>query len=119
MSTDLEQLGHAALGLLQTALAFKSKGPRHHGDGENAHLTCQRGNHWRRARACAAAEARGDEHHVRAFESFDDLVGIFESRAAAHVGICSRAKAGGQPHAELQLDGSLGELAKPAHPYSP
>jgi len=63
------------------------------------------------AGAGAAAEAGGDEDHVGAFESFDDLVGIFEGGAAADVGIGSGAEAHGEADAELQLDGSWESLS--------
>ena len=57
----------------------------------------------RRAGAGAAAQAGGDEHHVGAFQRFDDLVGILERGLAADFGIRARAQAIGQLHAKLQL----------------
>ena len=103
----LEQFLQSALGLLHAALAFERERARDDGDGEDAHLAGQRGDHRRRAGAGAAAQAGGDEDHVGAFERLDDLFGIFERGAAAHVGIGARAQAGGEPHAELQLDRGL------------
>ena len=59
----------------------------------------------RGAGAGAAAEAGGDEHHVGAFERFDDLVGIFERGLASDFGIGAGAQAVGELHAELDLHG--------------
>ena len=77
----IHQLGDAALGLVHAALAFEGERLGDHADGERAHLAGQRGDDRRRAGAGAAAQAGGDEHHVGAFEGFDDLVGIFQSAA--------------------------------------
>ncbi len=93
-------------------LAFKGERPGDHRNGERAHLAGQRGNHGSRARARASAQSGGHEHHVRAFESFDDLFGIFQRRAAAHVGIRARAQAAGELHAQLQLHRRLRELQR-------
>ena len=65
-----------------------------------------------RAAAGAAAEARGQKNHVRAFEGFDDFVGIFERRLAANLGIRARAEPLGELPADLQLDGRLGKLER-------
>ena len=97
--------GHAAL-------AFEGEGPGDDGDGERAHFAGERSDDRRGAGAGAAAEAGGDEDHVRAFEGFDDLVGVFERGAAADVGIGAGAEAGGELDAELELDGSLRELER-------
>ena len=66
----------------------------------------------RGAAAGAAAEAGGDEDHVRTFEDFDDLVGIFQGSLAADVGIGAGAQALGELGAELQLDGGLRKLQR-------
>ena len=99
----LEQFLQAALGLLQTALALERERPRDDRNGQNPHLAGERRNHWSRPGSGASAKARRHKHHVRAFESLDDLFGIFERRATAHVGIRARTQPGSQPHAKLQL----------------
>ena len=104
VSTRIDQLLQAALRLLHAPLAFEAERLRHHGHGQRAHLAGERGDDRRRARAGAAAETGGDEHHVRAFERLDDLVGIFERSLAPAFGIRARAQAIGQLDAELDLD---------------
>ena len=106
----LDQLLHAALGLHHAALAFKRKGAGDDGDGQRAHLAGQRCDDGSSSGARATTETRGDEDHVRAFERFDDLVRVFEGGAASDVGVCACAEAAGELDAELQLDGSVGEL---------
>ena len=83
-----------------------------HGNGERAEFAGERSDHGSRAAAGAAAEAGGQENHVRAFEGFDDLVGILERRLAANLGIGARAEALGEFSADLQLDGRLRELQR-------
>src|SRR5205807_7748736 len=57
--------------------------------------------------ASSAAEAGGDEHHVGAFQRFDDLVGILEGRFASNfrIGACSQTV--GELDAELNLHGRV------------
>ena len=62
--------------------------------------------------AGAAAESGGDEHHVGAFEGFDDFVGVFERGLASDVGIGARAEAVGELHAELDLHRRARELER-------
>jgi hypothetical protein len=64
------------------------------------------------ARSSAAAEARGNEDHVGAFERFNDLLRVFKRSAPAHVRVCSGAKTGGETHTELQLHRRLAELER-------
>ena len=101
----LHQLRDAALGLLHAALAFEGEGLGHDGDRERAHLAGERGDDGSRAGAGASAQAGGDEHHVGAFEGFDDLVGVFERGLAADFGIGAGAQAVGELDAELDLHG--------------
>ena len=108
----LHQLLQSALGLHQAALALEAKGLGDHGDGQNAHLAGQRGNDRRGAGARAAAQARGDEDHVGAFQRLDDLFRVLERGAAADVGIGTRAQPRGEAHAQLQLDGRLRKLQR-------
>ena len=83
-----------------------------HGDGERAEFARERSDDGRRAAAGASAEAGGQKNHVRAFEGFDDFVGVFERRLAADLGIRARAESLGELAADLQLDGRLRELER-------
>ena len=84
--------------------ALEGEGLGDHGHGENAHLLGGRGHDGRGARARTAAEARGDEHHVRALEDLLDLLAILEGGVLAHLGIGARAQALRQPRAQLDLE---------------
>ena len=108
----VDQLLQAALGLGLAALAFEGEGLGDDGDGERAHFAGERGDDRRGAGAGAAAEAGGDEHHVGAFEGFDDLVGVFERGLASDFGIGARAEAVGELDAELDLDRRVRELER-------
>jgi len=105
-----EKLGHTAVGLLEAAFPLEGEGAGDDGYGQNAHFRGQRGDDRGCAGAGASAEASGDEDHVGAFEGFDDLVGVFKGGAAAYVWVGSGTEAGGEAHAELELDGSLRKL---------
>ena len=94
------RLGHAAL-------AFEAEGAGDDGDGKRSHLAGKRGDDRSGSGAGAAAETGGDEDHVRAFEGFDDLLGVFERGATADVRVGSRAEAAGELDAELELDGGV------------
>ena len=91
-------------------LAFEQKRLGDNRDGESAEFSGERSDHWSRAAARAAAEARGKENHVRAFEGFNDFFGILESRFAANLGIRARAQTFGELAAKLQFNGCLREL---------
>ena len=88
----LEQLLHAALGLHHAALALERERPRHDGDRQRAHLAGERCDDRRRAGAGPAAQPGGDEDHVRAFERLDNLVGVLERCAPAHIRVRARAQ---------------------------
>ncbi len=107
-----DQFGQRLLGLLHAALAFERERLGDHGDGERAEFAREIGDHGRRAAAGAAAEAGGDEHHVRAVERFEDFLGVLERRLAADLGIRARAEPLGELRAELQLDGRLRQLQR-------
>ena len=83
------------LGLLHAALAFESEGLGGDGDGERAEFAGQIGNDRSGSAAGAAAEAGGDEDHVRAVESFQNFFGVFEGGFAADLGIRTSAEAFG------------------------
>src|SRR5207248_1158775 len=53
--------------------------------------------------AGAAAEAGGHEHHVGTLESFDDLVGIFQSSLASNFRIGTGSQTIGEFHAKLDF----------------
>ena len=99
----IHQLSNSAVGLLHAPLAFECKRLRHHGNRECAHFAGQRCNNRRCASSRAAAKARGDKDHVRAFERFNDLVGIFERGFATDFRIRARAESVGELHAQLNL----------------
>ena len=99
------QLGDAALRLLHAAFAFEGEGLCHNRDRECAQLACQRGDDRSGAGSGAAAQAGGDENHVRAFEGFDDLVGVFERGFAADFGAGAGAQSIGELDAQLNLHG--------------
>ena len=87
------------------ALAFERERLGDDRDGERTHFAGQGGDDRRSARAGAAAEAGGDEHHVSAFERFDDLVGVLERGLAADFRIRPGAEAVGQLYAQLNFHG--------------
>ena len=99
----LHQLGDTALGLLHAALALEGKRLGDHGDGKRAHFAGQRCDDGSCAGASAAAQTGGDKHHVRAFERFDNLVGVLERRFAADFRAGARAQAIGELDAKLNL----------------
>ncbi len=101
------QLRDTALGLLHAAFAFERERLGHDGNRQRAHFAGQRSNDGSRTGAGAAAETRGDEDHVGAFESFDDLVGIFERGFAADFGIRARAQTIRQFHTQLEFHGRM------------
>ena len=99
------QFGDAALRLLHAAFAFEGERLGDHRDGKRAHFARQRGDDRRSPRARASAKSGGDENHVRAFQRFNDFVGVFERSLAADFRIRARAEAIRQLHAELNLGG--------------
>ena len=102
----VHELVDAALRLLHAAFAFKGKWLGDDGDGQSAHFAGERRDDRSRAGPSASAEAGGDKDHVCSFESFDDLVGIFQRGLASDFRIRARAQAVGELDAELNLDGS-------------
>ena len=57
----------------------------------------------RRAGSGAAAHARGDEHHVGAFQQIDDALGVFERGLPPHRRVRARAQSVGNFRADRQL----------------
>ena len=87
-----DQLGEGLLGLLHAALAFESERLRDHSHSERAELARKIRNDGRGAASRAAAQTGGDEHHVRAVESFEDFLRVFERGFAAdlRIGACAQ-----------------------------
>src|SRR5690348_2824122 len=98
------------LGLKHAALAFEREGLRHNRHAQRAKLARQRSYNRRGAAARASTEAGRDENHVRAFESLNDLLGIFERSLSADFRIGARSEPLGELCAKLQLHGSLREF---------
>jgi hypothetical protein len=88
---------------LHAAAPFERERLGHHRDREDAHLLGQLRHDGRRARARAAAHARGDEHHVRALQGIHDAFAIFQRGLAADLRVRARAQALGDVAAQLQL----------------
>jgi len=106
----LQQLLHATLGLHHAALAFKTKGPGHHGHGKRSHLAGQRCNDRSGARTGSPAQACRNKDHVCAFKSFDDLLRVFEGGRASDIGIGAGAEPARQLNAELKLNRRIRDL---------
>ena len=83
-----------------------------HRHRQRAHFAGQRRNDGRGAGARSASQAGGDEHHVGAFQRFNDLVGIFQRGAAAHFRIRARPQAVCQLHAQLDLHRRFGKTQR-------
>ena len=83
VSTQSRRSSQAALGLLHAPLALELERLGHHGDRQRAEFGGEARDDRRRAGAGAAAEARGDEHHVGAVERLDQLLGVLERGFAA------------------------------------
>ena len=107
-----DQFGERLLGLLHAALAFERERLGDDGDGQRAEFAREIRDHGRRAAAGAAAEAGGDENHVRAFERFENFLGVFERGLAADLGIGARAQSLGELRAELQFHRRLRQLQR-------
>ena len=107
-----DQFLQSLFGLQHAALAFKREGLGDHGDAQRAEFAGERSYHRRSAAAGASAEAGSDENHVRAFQRFDDFLGVFQRGFAADFGIGARAKTFGQFRAQLQFHRSLRKLQR-------
>ncbi len=87
--------------MLLAALAFERERLGDHGHRERAELARQRGDNGSSAAAGASAEAGGEKNHVRAFERFNNFVGVLERGFAADFGIGARAESLGELGADL------------------
>ena len=82
---------NALLGDLR-AFAFVFERACDHGHRQNTHFFGNFGNYRRRARACAAAHAGGDEEHIRAADGFGNGFAVFQCGIAPHFRICTRTQ---------------------------
>src|SRR5947209_2907899 len=98
----VDQLGQAALRLRHAPAALEGEGLRNDSDGKSTHLAGQGGDDRRSAGAGATTMPCGDKNHVRPFQGFNYLIGIFQRSATAYF----RVRPGTQPVRELgaQLD---------------
>ena len=107
VSTVAARWARPCVGHFRAPRPFEAERLGDHGHGERVEFLGQRGDHGRGAGARAAAQAGGDEHHVRALQQLDDAVGVFERRLAAELGVGAGAQAVGDLGAELELVGHL------------
>ena len=105
-------------GGLQAAHAFKREGTRHHADRQRAAFLGDLRDHWRRAGACAAAHARGDEDHIRAFQHVIQFVCGFLGSFAADLGIAARAQTTRELVAKPDTRWVLSPASGPVRRYS-
>src|SRR4029079_6325067 len=89
--------GQLALGALERERL------RHDRDRQGALLLGDLGDDRRGARARPAAEAGGDEHHVRALEGLGDLLAVLLGRALPDRGVATGAEAARDLVADAQL----------------
>ena len=104
----LAQLLHAALGQMHAALAFEVERLGDDRDGEDAALARGARDDRGRARSGTAAHAGGNEHHVCAFEKFEDFGLAFLRRRLADFRAGAGAQALGDGLAELDAVRGLG-----------
>jgi hypothetical protein len=89
-------------------LAFERKWLRDDGYSQRVEFCSQARNDRRCTGTGTATEARRDEHHVGAFESFNDLVGVFERCLPSDIRIRARAESFGQLGTDLDFHGRFG-----------
>ena len=108
----LAQLRQTLLRLHHAALAFEGEGLGNHRHGERAQLARQAGDDGSAPRPRSPAQAGGDKHHVRAFQGFDDLFRVLQSRPPADFRVASRTQSLGQLGAQLNLQWGIGSLER-------
>jgi len=99
----------AGLGRPAPPRAFEGERRRHDADGQDARLPREPGDHRRRAGADAAAHAAGHEHQVDVPDQRADGFARLFGRLFAPCWVAARAAALGQPSADLQPVGRVGE----------
>ena len=100
----LTQFSQADVGLHHPATPLEVERLRHDGDRQRIQFCRQTGDDRSRARARAAAKPGRHKDHVRAFEHFDNLLGVFERGVAPDNWVCSRTETFRELAAELYLD---------------
>ncbi len=98
--------------MLHPPLAFEREGLGGNRHGKRAEFAGKIRNHGRSAASGAAAEAGGDENHVRAVERFENFLGVLKRGLAADFGICSRAQSFCKFCAQLQFHRRLRKLER-------
>ena len=96
----LTQDGEALLSLGTPFAPFEAERLGDHCHHQRTQLRRQVGHDGRGPGAGATAQAGGDEHHVGALESVDELLGVLQRGVPAHLGV----GAGTQPLGELAPD---------------
>ena len=90
---DLPQSVDSLTRLAPALCALELERTRDDADGQRADLVLRNlRDHRRRARAGAAALARGHEHHVRALQRLLDVIARLGRRREANVRVCTRAE---------------------------
>ncbi len=97
------QVANPLFGMLMAALPFILKRLGDHADRENALLACDTGDDRSRAGAGPTAHARRDEHHIRAFETFPDMVLALQCRIFPDFRTGAGAEPAGPFRAQLNL----------------
>ena len=100
------QVVQPLLGLPAADAALELEGQGADGEAEDVELGGQVGDDRRRARPRPAAQAGGQEDHVRAFEDLEEVLGVLHGRLLARLGPAARAEALGQLGPDLDLDRS-------------
>ena len=88
------------LGIAPALGALEGEGPRHHADGQRAHLAGHIGHDGRGAGAGAAAHAGRDKDHVGAAEHLAQFVAALLAGTQADLGVAART----QPLGDLLAD---------------
>ena len=97
----LLQLINPRLGDTHAMHALELERLGHHANGEDALLACGAGHHRRTAGTGSAAHAGGDEHHMTAFEMFDNFVDRLLGGGAPDIGLRPGAEPLGDVDAHL------------------
>ena len=92
--------------MLHAARSLEAKWFGDDSDSESVQFLGERGHYGRSSSSGAAAETGGDEHHVGAFQHFDDALGVFERGLPAEARIGTGAKTAGDFSADCQFIGN-------------
>ena len=103
----LLQIRNAQVRIVRTCHAFVRERPRHNSNGECTELTRTLGDNRSSPRACTAAHTGSDKDHIRAAQSFDNLIAALHRRLLADLGTCTRSKSARALPADLNTHCSL------------